>query len=344
MKDYKKYAKRKREHWMNMVEYNEEIKKCNNNENLVLEKPMLNTEQQIEHLKKKGITFNICSEEEAYKYLRYNNNYFKLSSYRKNYDQIVGGKNDGKYLNLDFGYLRDLAIIDMKLRYTIVQLALDIEHYAKMEILRLLEDNEEDGYSIRDDFFNSISEIQLQMTKNEINRNENTTYCGDLFKRYPEKFPVWVFLEMIPFGRMVSFYKFCADRYSSNQMENNYFLLKVCKEVRNASAHSSCILNNLRMGTKKYNSRYPVMRELSKIKEISTQSRDKRMSNSRMQQIITLLYTYNKIVTSDGVKCKAKKILKELQERMIKNSIYYDKNDMIMANFKFLSIVIDNWY
>ena len=68
------------------------------------------------------------------------------------------------------------------------------------------------------------------------------------------------------------------------------------------------------------------------------------MSNSRMQQIITLLYTYNKIVTRDGVKCKAKKILKELQERMIKNSIYYDKNDMIMANFKFLSIVIDNWY
>ena len=48
---------------MNIVEYNEEIKKCNNNENLVLEKPMLNTEQQIEHLKKKGITFNICSEE-----------------------------------------------------------------------------------------------------------------------------------------------------------------------------------------------------------------------------------------------------------------------------------------
>ena len=74
---------------MNIVEYNEEIKKCNNNENLVLEKPMLNTEQQIEHLKKKGITFNICSEEEAYKYLRYNNNYFKLSSYRKNYDQLA---------------------------------------------------------------------------------------------------------------------------------------------------------------------------------------------------------------------------------------------------------------
>ena len=60
---------------MNMMandEYNEEIKKCDNNEDLVLEKPMLNTEQQIEHLKKKGITFNICSEEEAYKYL--NNN------------------------------------------------------------------------------------------------------------------------------------------------------------------------------------------------------------------------------------------------------------------------------
>ena len=58
---------------------------------------------------------------------------------------------------------------------------------------------------------------------NEINRNENSVYCGDLFSRYPENFPLWVFLELIPFGRLVSFYGFCASRFQDKKMKNIHF-------------------------------------------------------------------------------------------------------------------------
>lgn len=307
-------------------------------------KPMLNTYEQIQHLKSKGITFDICSEKEAFQYLRCNNNYFKIASYRKNYDKYQGGKEKGKYIALDFGCLKDLAIVDMRLRYTIVQLALDIEHYAKVNILTMAEDHKEDGYAICEDFFNSLSETQTDMINHEIERNKNSVYCGDLFKRYPNHFPVWVFLEMIPFGRMVSFYKFCAERYDSDIMRDRHFLLKTCKEIRNAAAHSSCILNDLRPGNKIYNSRYTVMKELSKIKGISKAVRAKRMSNARIQQIITLLYTHNQIVTSDGVNIKAKILLQKFSERMLRNICYYKTNDLITANFNFLKMVIDNWY
>ena len=68
------------------------------------------------------------------------------------------------------------------------------------------------------------------------------------------------------------------------------------------------------------------------------------MSNARMQQIVTLLYTHNQIVTSVGVHDTARKMLQEFSRRMYKNIDYYKTNDLITANFYFLKTVIDSWY
>ncbi len=68
------------------------------------------------------------------------------------------------------------------------------------------------------------------------------------------------------------------------------------------------------------------------------------MSNARIQQIITLLYVYEEIVTSTGVQDKAVERLRKFEERMIRNLEYYKYNDMIRTNFEFLKLVIDNWY
>ncbi len=46
-------------------------------------KPRLSLEGQVEHLKQKGVLFNIMDEEAAKEYLARNNNYFKLTAYRK---------------------------------------------------------------------------------------------------------------------------------------------------------------------------------------------------------------------------------------------------------------------
>lgn len=47
------------------------------------DKPRLSLDEQIQHLKDKGILFNIMDEESAKQYLKYNNNYYKLTSFRK---------------------------------------------------------------------------------------------------------------------------------------------------------------------------------------------------------------------------------------------------------------------
>ena len=72
-------------------------------------KPMLSVDGLIAHSKEKGITFEIISEDEAKEYLGRNNNYFKLSSYRKNYTKFPSGPRKDQYRDLDFAYLIELA-------------------------------------------------------------------------------------------------------------------------------------------------------------------------------------------------------------------------------------------
>ena len=75
--------------------------------------PFLTPREQIEHSISKGITFDNITEVEAEQYLVENNNYFKLRAFRKNF---LKSSKSGKYVNLDFSYLIDLACIDNRLR------------------------------------------------------------------------------------------------------------------------------------------------------------------------------------------------------------------------------------
>ena len=196
-------------------------------------KPKLSIDEQILHLQSKGVKFNDMSITDAKHYLTENNNFFKLSAYRKNYPKHLSGSNKEKYIDLDFAYLKDLAIIDMKLRYLFLHLCLDVEHYTKISLLRMVDnDSSEDGYAIVKDYVSSLDEKQNSILETEINRNINNVYCGPIISKYVNDYPIWAFLEIIPFGRLVSFYKFCADRFSNKSMLDNYYLLLTCKEIR----------------------------------------------------------------------------------------------------------------
>ena len=66
-------------------------------------KHILNIDEMIEHMKEKGIKFNIISENEAKKFLSESNYYMKLASYRKNYPKYQTGKKEGKNFFWRFG-------------------------------------------------------------------------------------------------------------------------------------------------------------------------------------------------------------------------------------------------
>lgn len=96
-------------------------------------RPKLTIEQQVEHLKNKGVAFTLCTEEQAASFLAYSTFFFKVKAFDKDYE--INPKT-GKYLNLDFAYLMELSTLDMHLRRLILHATLDLEHLMRKHTAR----------------------------------------------------------------------------------------------------------------------------------------------------------------------------------------------------------------
>ena len=307
-------------------------------------KPMLNANELIEHLDKKGVKFELINREDAKKYLKENNNYFKLVSYRKNFHKYEKGENKGKYMNLDFKMLMDLSIIDMRIRKTMLSIVLDLEHYTKVKLLSKIENQTKDGYTIVEEYMQDLkSKNEYDFLENELNKNKTGTYCGNLLIKYHNEYPIWVFLEIIPFGRLVKFYKFVAIKLKDRKMIDESYMLMDVRELRNACAHNNCIINDLKSYTSKYKINYRVLNAVAKI-GVSKKVRNNKLSNIRMKQIVTLLYLNKNIITSKGVLKHQTMILNELKDRIEYHIDYYDTNELVQTSLTFLNKIIDNWY
>ena len=76
-----------------------------------------------------------------------------------------------------------------------------------------------------------------------------------------------------------------------------------------------------------------VTKALMSIKGMNTNFRKNRMSNARIQQIVTLLYMHKEIVTSEGVHEKESKGLHDVLTRAFKNNDYYKNNPTLKGTF-----------
>lgn len=319
-------------------------------------KPMLCVNEMISYLKNKNIKFNYISESDALKYLKDNNNYYNLTSYKHNFLKYPSpaGKFEGKYQDLDFAYLKDLSIIDYRVRLVLFKMIINIEYYLKMKILNTIENiDEEDGYRIvnlyLDNDFNS-DKFQKKL-HNSIFKKVGSEYYQKIFSKYDidkdkklENIPIWEFLEIITFGELVNFYDFYTTEYGLREENKDVYILRNIVKLRNAVAHNSCILSDLVSKTNNYPVPYKVanyLKDCGVVKE----TRNKKMSNSRIRQITYTLYMFNEIVTSDGIKENVRKDINELfYERIIYHKEYYTNNELLKSVYSFFDKIIQKNY
>lgn len=288
-------------------------------------------DELISHMRAKGIKFDIVKEDEAKIFLQNNNYYMKLASYRSNYDKR---KNNGEYINLDFAYLQELSTIDMHLRYLILQMCLDVEHALKTKLLKDIEDNpDEDGYDIIRRFV-----TKYERSCQNIQKHKSSEYCRELIEKYYPYFPVWVFVELISFGDMVKLYEYYVERYPGRLKDSE--LLYSVRDLRNATAHSNCLINKLQKGTNKPSAK--IIKFVSDIDTIGVSMRKSKLSNKFLYDFVTLLYVYNEFINVDIVKEKRFKQIQEfLEGRAVKNKRYFEKNECIKTAYIFVKKVID---
>ncbi|WP_420536038.1 Abi family protein [Enorma phocaeensis] len=171
-------------------------------------------------MKAKGISFELCSEDEAKAHLRTKCQFFRVYAYRKLFPKHVGGPRDGQYVNLDFGHLRTLSNLDRMLRDVLLHMALDVEHFAKVRLLAAAEDHEEDGYTLMRDYRESLSDGERSRIEGEFKKRRNDPYTGGVVRRHFGDMPVWAFCEVVPFGMFADLVRFCADRWGDKNSDS----------------------------------------------------------------------------------------------------------------------------
>ena len=293
------------------------------------QKKLLPSNKLIQHMKDTGIQFNICNEQHAQHFLEEHNYYFKLSSYRKNYDKIPCGDNAGKYIDLDFAYLQELSTIDMYLRYLILELCLDIEHSLKVSLLNDIESNaNEDGYNIVKIFNqqnNSIAKVK-QYVKN--------SYAKEIINKYSNNCPIWVFCEIISFGDLCKLCNF-YNHFYPNRLPYKPTLLYPVRDIRNGCAHSNCLICNLRAQNVAPNNE--ITNWISTFSSFSKTKRLKMLRNKSIHDLVTLLYMYNAIVKSEYLrKIQLKKFSRLINRRLLKHRNYFINNPAVTNAYIFI--------
>lgn len=221
-------------------------------------------------------------------------------------------------------------------------MALDIEHFLKVKLLRDFSDNkEEDGYNIISKFL-----IANPYIKENINLQRKNSTCKFLVEKYYDEFAIWNIVEVLTFGDFIKLYRFYYEYYKIDKELKFSNLLLCIKFLRNAAAHNNCLLNSFK---KPYSQEISPNKEItnfvSKLPGITKSLRGGKLKNHIVHDFTASLYVFNSIVTSENIKYHTMSELKILlEERVLKNKEYYSKNELLKDYYKFVKIIVDYFY
>lgn len=301
----------------------------------------------VRHLREEGVLFQLMDEEQAVHYLTSSTNFFKINTYKKNY---AARRSDGRtvYEHLEFAYLRELDTLDRSLRRVCSAMCLDVEHCIKVRLLRLAHEVEgEDGYHLVRAFSESLGNGRRSL-ENEIERNCENPYCAAVTAKYDaDDLPLWAFVEVIPFGRLLRLYQFAAQQWQLEKDARLAELLELVRDLRNAVAHNNCLLCDLT--SKRASEAFylappaPLVQALMEL-GVSREKARLRLSNPRIAQITALLYIHPHLVVDSEMRADAYRELREVVDgRMPQRGVYFQDNALLMDCYRLLKAETDAW-
>lgn len=290
---------------------------------------------QIQQMKSKGITFNMSDEKKAREFLSNHTYYFRLKFYANNYNKYTTGENAGKYVNLDFAYLKELSLLDVYLRRAMFPLVMDVEHYAKISLLGSLERNKrEDGYQIVKEWFEKYPRLAKEIER------QKAPYTAGLINKYRDNFAVWNVIEVLTFSNLIQLYDFYYKKYNQKHVEPELFYS--VRNIRNSIAHNNCLLHDLRAVQEgpQENKSERIIEIVSEIPGIGASMRNTKLSVPILYDFVTTLEVFDKIVTSEKERIMQMEMLYlVVNNRFSRHIDYFESNPVIQTALDFMTKV-----
>lgn len=307
-------------------------------DNEIKKYPKKSFEELIDCLEQKNVRFNIMTKEDALNILYDLNYYYKLTVYKRNFKR----DEDGKFINLEFSYLTDIASVDMQLRYLLLTATLDIEHALKTYLIRhITENNELDGFDIVKRFFHSTIESNKPLNKDIIleNTKNKSHYQYKLYEAHKIAPPAWVLVEVMAFGDFLRFFQFYFKKYPNVEFEIESLMgaLNGVKRIRNASAHNNAFLFDLAGFEIKNVNRH--LKEYSESRSIG----ELFYKCNKVHDVLSVFYIHEKFVKGKGSRKYRIEAFKALIMNSIERFAYLNSGNDILYFFKILNKVLDKY-
>ena len=302
--------------------------------------PKKNLNDLIDSLESRGIKFDIKNKEESRLLLEELNYYYKVTVYKRNFKK----DGNGKYIDLDFSYLGELASVDMQLRYLLTSFTLDIEHSLKTLLMKEVTENEDtDGYDVIEGFIQSTENSTNPMSKEKLFEKANNTgsYQYNLYETHKDCPPIWAAIEVMSFGDFARLIKYYYKRFPNSEVDIHplYGLMMGVKRIRNCCAHNNPFLFDLSRGELNSVNRY--------LKEYTEAAKIGKLYYKcpKVHDVLCVLFMHDKYVKGIGSRHYRLLDFSSLIERSLERFDYLESNNDIIQFFNVLKLMIDkyNW-
>jgi len=294
----------------------------------------------IESIKETGITFNFISEEKADTIMKSEFTPRMLLCYSSLFDKYKKTLSKGRFINLDFAYLYELALLDCELRKIIMGMCLDIERCLKVLLIDDCERLEN-----KDSIVVDYCETDFDFLNANYNSNNLDYYAKQIIgSSNISELQLDNFLEIVQFGTFQRLLVFFYSKYSKHFENCNRLALlqnlDSVRSLRNAVAHNNALLSHLNYeGAEEFHRNYALASFLGDH-GIKSRNLETNIKKQLLHDFACLVNMYSRIATNPEVNCCLSSLLSFFSNRCTLHASFFDHNPTILSAYKFCRDVI----